>query len=259
MSTQSGYKINNSQNVKSCKIKRSEADNLYKTLTGLIHKQCSPVLFAASLKDAVEEVGFPIDYRPIGIGETLLHYALYKGMETGTRERTLPPEQSSYVKILLDMGTDVNLVDYNTGENALIKFSRDTRPLFQNFERKMSLFHDIVTRTNDINLVSQIGTTALNRFCLGWLYDGSFLHERMYLEDPCWDNHKRYLDALLLCGARIDLGKSLPDICTEEYKRQYVGEPGAGVCINGEQMAEYVAAQTQDVQKEEPENERLER
>lgn len=46
MSTQSGYKINNSQNVKSCKIKRSEADNLYKTLTGLIHKQCSPVLFA---------------------------------------------------------------------------------------------------------------------------------------------------------------------------------------------------------------------
>lgn len=41
MSTQSGYKINNSQSVKSCKIKRSEADNLYKTLTGLIHKQCS--------------------------------------------------------------------------------------------------------------------------------------------------------------------------------------------------------------------------
>lgn len=100
MSTQSGYKINNSQNVKSCKIKRSEADNLYKTLTGLMHKQCSPVLFAASLKDAVEEVGFPIDYRPIGIGQTLLHYALYKGMETGTRGRTLPPEQSSYIKIL---------------------------------------------------------------------------------------------------------------------------------------------------------------
>ena len=41
MSTQSGYKINNSQTVKSCKIKRSEADNLYKTLTGLIHIRAS--------------------------------------------------------------------------------------------------------------------------------------------------------------------------------------------------------------------------
>lgn len=91
------------------------------------------------------------------------------------------------------------------------KVTRMRNLIFKNFERKMELFHDIVTKTEDINPVSQIGTTALDRFCLGWLYDGSFLHERMDLEDPCWDNHKRYLDALLLCGARINLGKSLPD------------------------------------------------
>ena len=206
-----------------------------------------PVLFAASLRDAVEDVGFPIDYRPIGIGQTLLHYALYKGMETGTRERMLPPEQSSYIKILVDMGADVNLVDYNTGENALIKFSRETRPLFENFDRKMELFHDIATKTEDINLVSQFGTTALNMFCRGWLWDGGFLSERMDLNDSGWDNHKRYLDALLLCGARIDLGKSLADICTEEYKRQRTGRLGAGVSINGEQMAEYVVEHGRDI------------
>ena len=244
-----------SQNVAktSGKISRADADKVYDTLRKLILSQCSPVLFEASLREAIENMGFPVDYRPIGYDKTLLHCALLEEIDNCVPKMNLAPEQSSYAQVLINAGSDVNLFDYNTGENALIMLSGNTEQLLNNFEQVRDLFNEIMPLTSDINFVSQDGLTALGKFCRGWAMkwadNGRYLSEPMDLNDRKWDNHKQYLDALIVNGASLDLVQS-DKIYGDEY-RLMCSKKELEQCRNNEkQMLEYIRMRTEELRKD---------